>query len=408
MFYSNGQKKFAPAGTAGSTPDGRFVITDLAPGRYYLRASDKVQSASVAQDGSRSAEALVPTYFPNVAEAGSALPIQVPAGSEVNGLEIRLRRERVFTVSGRIAGTQAPANDLMLMLVSDTGDLLRGSDDQRFATVSNGAFVFTHVPTGQYIIQPSARSSGQLFGRQRISVRDDDVKDVDVFLGPGPEMLATVSIEGNDRSVDYRAMFGDRPFLMLLSAEGLLHAPPPTVHRINDRTVRISGLVPAKYYIEMSLADGAGYVKSIHFNDRDITHEALDLAPAAGGKLHVVVSRSAAGVSGAVRDSEGTVVTGGMVVLWSPNRRLPGRFEVAKVGRVDQNGSFAIKNLAPGAYRIAAFQDIDINVLQDLQFLARFSGKSTEIVVSEGAGSNVTLEVLNQATVEEEIAKLQW
>src|SRR6202043_3283986 len=99
--------------------DGTFVIGSLAAGRYYLSATDN--RGNYMDDAERPGrkgpeEGYVTTYFPNAIDAAAAAPIEIAAGAELRGIEIRLRKARVFRIRGKVVNTLTGAVPQNMML----------------------------------------------------------------------------------------------------------------------------------------------------------------------------------------------------------------------------------------------------------------------------------------------------
>ena len=54
-----------------------------------------------------------------------------------------------------------------------------------------------------------------------------------------------------------------------------------------------------------------------------------------------------------------------------------------KTAVADQSGRYEIKGLAPGDYRVFAFEDIENGAAEDVDFMKRFTDKSSKITIRE-------------------------
>src|ERR1700676_3279655 len=115
-YRERGQRGLAPMGRAQTDDQGSFRIANLSPGAYYVSADD-AQSRQRAQDNTvrpgrvQNGASNVTTYYPDSIDAAGATALQVVAGSELRGIDIRMRRERVFSIRGLTidAATGKPA-----------------------------------------------------------------------------------------------------------------------------------------------------------------------------------------------------------------------------------------------------------------------------------------------------------
>ena len=112
-------------------------------------------------------------------------------------------------------------------------------------------------------------------------------------------------------------------------------------------TLAVTGL-PSDYYL-----------KSIRLGDRDALTSELDLTHGARGPLVIVVSAGAGRLSGKVKDEEQKPVEGGTVVVIPNSEKLRSLNEFVKTARTDKDGQYSVRGLAPGAYKLYAWQDVD-------------------------------------------------
>jgi hypothetical protein len=89
MAYVRGRRQAQPTG-AGSTNDlGEFRVSNLAPGRYYISATDSRTTLNTPERAGHSGEAQegnIMTFYPNGTDVSSAAPVDVAAGGELRGL----------------------------------------------------------------------------------------------------------------------------------------------------------------------------------------------------------------------------------------------------------------------------------------------------------------------------------
>jgi hypothetical protein len=134
ILPSDGQNYFAtttPASTALTDAQGRYRLTNLAPGRYFILAS-------VFE---------YPTFFPASTTADGATAITVGADAPVEGINFTVLLPPGGRVSGRINVPPAPtAQEKAILSGLALGQLLEtpvGSD---------GSFSFGHLPKGSYLL----------------------------------------------------------------------------------------------------------------------------------------------------------------------------------------------------------------------------------------------------------------
>lgn len=338
---------------AESQDDGSFVIGNLMPGRYFLRADIAPADAEPGR------ERHVATYFPSAPDPSAATPVEVGPGAEVRGLAIRLRKTRVYTIRGRVL----PAERVSLQLDST----------RTFGTGADGRFEFTGLVPGTYEIRTNSAVQ-TLVGRAPVVITDGDVDDVVVRLSEG------VSIDGQVKG----------------AASGRVTIGGETAEIKPDGSFELDRLLPAPHALEISGLPEGSYVTAVNFAGRAIDDWSLDLTSGAGGELLILVSPDGGEISGAIPNAPGVLVQ-----AW------PAGGDTARAVKTDTRGAFRIHSLPPGEYRIAAFQDLDDDLARDPQFRARFEGAATTVKVAEKGRERVELKLIGREAVAAEAAKLR-
>ncbi len=371
------------AGSAPLNPDGTFMVGNLMPGRYYVAASGA------------SSRGWLTTWFPDTTEFSSASRIEVSPGADIRGINLRVRRGAAFQIRGAV--TAAPTGKVVLRLIPKgpapaTQD---GSELRRAIELPpNGAFVLSGVAPGSYLMaaSPAEESGGAgLVGYASVKVSDRDVTGVAIALGPGLE------ISGRVRMEDGSTPMGDIS-INPIDQETWKNAEFVDVD--DKGSFHILKLAPERYRIEAHGPPGS-YVRSIRFGERDITPDNLDLTAGIGGTMEIVLSPSAASVTGVVRDKDGKPAPFAMVELWSASPS-----ELPSGANADGNGRFRISDLAPGDYRVAAWETVNPSMLHNPDFLARFESSATKVSVPESASVSVDVTMNDRDTTWTEIAKL--
>jgi len=157
----------------------------------------------------------------------------------------------------------------------------------------------------------------------------------------------------------------------------------PTIK--NDGTFVLPGVTPGFYRVNLNRLQ-ALYIKSVRFGLTDATDSVLDLS---GGvpprsELAIVLGNDGGEIAGTVQNEKSEPVDGAQITLLpaGSTRRVRSYFRTATA---DTSGHFTLRGVAPGSYRILAWDHVDSNaVFYDPEFLKPY----------EGAGQNV--EVLSK------------
>jgi hypothetical protein len=283
----------------------------------------------------------------------------------------------------------------------------------------DGRFEFANLAPGQYIIhtQPNQAVRGEpMVGRVVVNVTNEDVENVVLTLGPGAEIAGQLILEGvGPLNVETRKK--------LPSAAG---APPATAQAVLELTVaegRITG-VPGgavqddgtfqfkhvqsdKFRMALHGVPAGCYVKSVRFADQDVTHSLLDLTGGIGGKLEIVISTNAAEIDGVVRNEKGEAVPSITLVVWNTSVEFSMSPDMRRRFRSDKTGAFKLDGLAPGDYRIVAWEEIDPLLALDEDFRKKFESRAAAVKVGEKATETVEVKLIPAATIDAEAAKIR-
>lgn len=341
------QRQFNPEGLPSETTnaDGVFAIGNLQPGRYVISAAARPTTGAPVQSSSTERpKSLVTTYYPDATDLGGATPVEVSAGAQVRGLEIRLQKISLFKLSGKVvnAATGEAASVESLSLIRENTEA-PGLTARSTGVNAAGDFSFDGVLPGDYFLEakPVAEPAGHpLVGWQSISVGNEDLDRVLVEMKPAIELTGKITVEGKPPSA--------WPQITLTPAEGLNYLDSPMIDV--DGHFSLTGLEPAPYRVTIGQVAPPMFIRSVRFNGHDMDSE-IDLGSASSTALDIVISdHASSSISGVVVDSAGPV--GPNVTVVAALRRFQGRR--TPLTQTDQSGRFSFRNLPAGDYFLAA------------------------------------------------------
>ena len=133
----------------------------------------------------------------------------------------------------------------------------------------------------------------------------------------------------------------------------------------------------------------------------------LDLTGGSGGALDILLSPNAADVTGVVRNDKGETIPGVLVTLWSPGQAPAGTADSYRFANTDQSGGFRLSNLAPGEYRIVAWEDIEPGLAQDPDFRKRFESQAASVTLRDNSHDTADVKLIAKDAIEAEAAKVR-
>jgi hypothetical protein len=147
------------------------------------------------------------------------------------------------------------------------------------------------------------------------------------------------------------------------------------------------------------------YVKSIRFGDREIKDDVIDLSNGADAPLNIVLASGGGAIDGKVQTADGQPAAGTEVTV-ARSDEYAGRSDLLKHATTDAAGNFHIKDLAPGDYRVYAWEiDLDQSP-RSAEFRNLFNGKSAAVTVGPNSKNSVQVNVIMADDIARERSKL--
>lgn len=105
------------------------------------------------------------------------------------------------------------------------------------------------------------------------------------------------------------------------------------------------------------------------------------------GELTITIAPTAAHVDGTVLDDKGQPFAGATVVIAAEKAK-------AITVRTDQSGRFSAGGLAPGDYRLWAFDDIDAGAWDDPEYMKPHDAQAGRVTVKDNDHQTAQLKLL--------------
>lgn len=120
--FFQGRQRTMPMGGGQTIDTGEFRVADLAPGRYWISATYRGRMTMFGEGPARNTagkpeEEYVTTYYPNSTDEAGARTIDLDAGQEMSGIDIRLHKARVYRIRGKVSGGTQPVRSVRLMVL---------------------------------------------------------------------------------------------------------------------------------------------------------------------------------------------------------------------------------------------------------------------------------------------------
>jgi hypothetical protein len=299
----------------------------------------------------------------------------VRSGEEVSGIDIRLRNDYGYTVSGRVItrGQDGEDPDVLIMLnlagqagqpgstvmsaVQSNREDIRGPNARGSA---NTGFSFSTVPDGEYEVtarnisrrgEPEPESAAP---PRKVTVRGADIGGIELVMAPLASIDGRLSIEKNPAVASCPMLRGYTIGETLVTARRDGNASwvrdqvPSTAGEF-----KFGGLDAGTYRLKVNLPGDNWYVKGIRTAaNPNLTKSGI---PVKSGQrvagVTAVVTDGAASIAGQLTKGGGEKLSSNQKVYVFPaeTEAADNQLRFAEV-TTKSDGSFVVKNLAPGKY----------------------------------------------------------
>jgi hypothetical protein len=365
-----------------------------------------------------------PMFYPNTRSLDQAATIAVEFAAERSGIDVHLAPVPGFRIAGILDGPADARANIAVRLFPVGSDVLGpGGLAATAQTTADGRFIFVNIPAGPYtmdnlpamthLIHKDPALPNVMYGIGGGS------KSIDVDIGPAGLMLQSSYGGGQQQTTHWirQPLTIDRDddrLVVPMRAPGIMTARivkeivpgtpvlelEPSVstmlnpadgspllgfresdQRMNSASDRltIAGVLPGKYVLTTAASPTIGWIaKSIMWQGRDYTDQPLDFAETPDIRdVQIVVTNSAAEISGVVRNSDGAPVANGTVLvfpsspaLWNNLGFFPQRVRTAVTAA---SGRYVVNRIPAGRYSVVAMEGTvrpDIEVFQASQAAA--------------------------------------
>jgi hypothetical protein len=382
---------------------GEFRIWGLVPGSYYVRVS--------ARGSSRGA---IPVYSPSALDPRNAQKITARA-DEDSRADIQVPAVSPIKISGQVTGPAAAlSNGVQFVFIPRDLDLWdramalappRGSADGKFELPISTPGLYDLYAIA-LVGTPGTRGTGvariteRYVGRVPVDVRDKDIVNVMFPLLPLVEIQARVVANG-DATVESGYSSSSLSFASNPLPSLWLRAPA-SANPSNWQTFFMPADV-RHFVVPFSGGGGRGggrqgvYVADIRQGSKSVYEDgAIVVNRNNPESVEVTLSRSGGTIEGVVRDSVSKPVALSMVTLVpdGPRRQNPIFYKLVQSG---SDGQFTIQGVAPGFYKIFAWDNIPRGAERNAEFLKPYETRGQSITVGANSkASNVTLSVIRR------------
>ncbi len=367
----NGKRTFQQSGNTNTNDLGEYRVPTLSSGKYVVCAFPAAFGGmflpGTAGDAATGGEAC----YPGFPEPGM-LGMDLPAGREAR-VDFNLPRVSVVQVRGTLSGVPK-GRSVSLSLIRQGMPSGMGASPRQALLMPDGTFAVMGVTPGSYLATCDYfEGSSRLSARMPVQVGGSDVDGVNLQLEPAlsipgrvrmevksgaptPVPTFAMSLESSDAVGGVRVVWGkDGAF---------------TIETVTPGTYRLNAFPPGKFF-----------VKSATLGGRDFLSQDVAIA-GPPGPLEVLLSDDGGALDIQVEDADGKPVESWVLT------QMEGR--PARFVHVNSDGRIAAQGLAPGKYRVSAWDDNQLVEYANPDWMRRYpAGQSVTVEAGQSASVKV-------------------
>lgn len=418
--YQNGKRTLQAVQTVSTNDLGEYRLFGLTPGRYYVGAAMENTGAqgaarvflpapapppppplppgqaltgvvnlvtSLRTPDSSVIERFVPTLYPGVSDAQSASPVELRPGESFLRADMRLNLVRTRKVRGTLAGVTVGGRQRFSVTLVPRSELSMANTAAHNASTSpDGSFELTAVLPGSYFLTATGNdTSGRVFGRIAVDVVDRDIEGVSL------PMLKGTTLTGRIASDDPAAVQRVQTVTLRPLNEGAPGFPNLNLSvQAKEGRFQLDGIPPGEYLAGLTFnGPGGMYMKAMRMDSQDVRN-GLRLDGQAAAELEMEVGTRGAVLDGTVVSDQQRPVAGATVVL-VPDTFLRQRSTLYKTVSTDNEGRFHLDTIAPGDYKVFAWEDVERGAWEDPTFLRPIESRGRSLVLRDGGSEAVQI-----------------
>jgi hypothetical protein len=411
---NQGRGRWMQEGTFSTDSEGVLRMVNVDAPASYLLCSMPTQETTAPQRSGKTAYGYPPVCYPGVTDLSGASPLVVSPGQQVE-VEMTLTRQPFYPVS--ILTPKNPQGIPGGISITDQGG--RGIGFPTRINMQQGV-AEANLPNGRYYAE-SRSSNGKTtaYGRIDFQVAGEPIAGLSMVLHP----LNPISVEihrdfAANGAVGFGEVFPDtseneaNPGLNinLLAVESSANMGGSALRHpagsSDNSHFEMDNVLPGSYWVQTMAYQG--YVASITSGGVDLAREPLVVGPGGavapieitirndGGMINGTINPSPPGNSGSSSgEGETNMIFAYAIPQFPSTAQISGEVAMG-------SGHINFGNLAPGMYRVVAFDKPEEIDMDDPQAMARITSHGQTVTVEPGVTASVQLDPIqtSQTTAE--------
>jgi hypothetical protein len=375
-----------------STDDrGIYRLWALRPCRLYVEATGRTGGTRMYSADEPPPDVLeesfAPAYFGGAKDLGSAVPLEIEAGTEARA-DLAVKLEPAYRIRGSISGF-VPHRPLSFVLQSGEEE----TSVSRVAVNSDtGTFQIYDVLSGSYTLRVGQDGTAAEIA---VNVNGADRDGVEVVLAAGVDIGALTRFTNEPQAEPIQAGSPGLYFLGGQCSTQLISTLRSTAHRYFSKPsaqgegVTFQGVLPGTYRASISCT--GAHVRSASFGTQDLlANPVVTIRPDVAPPPIEIVATYGGGSIAATFSGKLPPESRTHVLLVPQFEASTGPLMTAIRAAGESGGQFEFRSLAPGAYLLYAFSSDEDVEYRNPKFLQSLTG-GVRVEVEDNSETKVTL-----------------
>jgi hypothetical protein len=384
--------------------NGEFAIAGLMPGSFVISAGPYWNEAEAQAKPGAKVEVYPRVYYADADEPSSATAVQLAPGQHVE-LDFRINLTPTLPVSGLVVGGRPGPVEAKLEFVNAWDDEISLPPQMN----AQGQFEAHVIPGGSCRIKAYSRNLAgrSLYSENLISLATPvaglhltPVLPPDIPVNIRMETTRPVPLSRPTTATDAANRFRTRTFSSVpaLPVQVSLRLRDTLPRRASSHRLdqdRVSGLAalhdvePGEYWVDVSAREPSWYIRSVECGGTNLLQEMLTVGSSGIQPIEIVVRDDSAALSGTVAGSEGEAYV--TVVIASEGTPFH-----PQTAHLREDGTFEIQGLAPGDYKVFAFDDTYGLEYKNPEILHNYDAQAASITLQPNGKASLRLDVIHR------------
>lgn len=406
-YAADGRRNLTPVMFTRTNDRGDYRLYWLTPDEYYVSASPSAGRQGPAftpiNPNLLAERTGYPGWlYPGVPDLAHAIPIVLKAGETRDAVDFRFTQGTTVNVSGTVVDQKTGSGVLSQLAMIAAGDVRSGGVLQSISDAA-GKFQFSGVASGTYSISASSDSGNR--ATKTIDVRDKDLTNLTLLLETGFSIKGQVHLSPDDP-----------PMSLPQFSVGLISGGGTQIQ--SDGTFEIKNVRSGNYTVYSFLPAGL-YIQSVRFGRSNAMTDLLPdpgeirtamilqggkfasmtpgqiiVTPESKETLDIVVSSATGMLRGNSINVSGAPFPAARIVL-APEEKLRGIRPYYQMTTSDQNGTFSISDIPPGAYIAYAWDFVENGAYFNRDFMRKYEGRGVPVQIEPRTESTTRVTVIS-------------